>query len=177
MRKLYGAGEIFRKVSELGEEISRAYEGKELLVVGILKGGFMFVSDLVRRIRLPMRIDFARLSSYGNTDSPEGDVRIVDDVHEDIRGAHVLVVDDIMDTGGSLLAFKRHLEGMGPASVKICTIIDKTSRRRSPVSPDFYGFRIEDGFVVGYGLDFAENYRTLPEIYVLDQAETGRTPP
>ncbi|HOM30307.1 MAG TPA: hypoxanthine phosphoribosyltransferase [Deltaproteobacteria bacterium] len=171
MRKLYDALAISRKVSQLGEEISRSYMGKELLVVGILKGGFMFMSDLVRAVSLPTRIDFARLSSYGKSDSPEGDVKIVDDVHEDIQGVHVLVVDDIMDTGHSLLAFKRHLERMGPASVKICTMIDKTARREAPISPDFFGFRIEEGFVVGYGLDYAESYRTLPELYVLDASD------
>lgn len=173
MKKLYTASAIAQKVAELGEEISQAYQGHELFVIGILKGGFMFMSDLVRTIRLPMKIEFARLSSYGNADSPMGDVSIIDDIHETVAGRHVLVVDDIMDTGHSLLAFKKHLEKKGPASVRICTMIDKTIRRKASLSPDYYGFRITDGFVVGYGLDFAENYRTLPELYVLDPVETG----
>lgn len=173
MKKLYNAGDIARRVSELGEEISHAYQGHELFIVGILKGGFMFMSDLVRRISLPMKIDFARLSSYGDADSPQGAVSIVDDIHDTITGRHVLIVDDIMDTGHSLLAFKKHLEGKGPASVGICTMIDKTVRRGASISPDYYGFRITDGFVVGYGLDYAEEYRTLPELYVLEPAETG----
>ncbi|HPC48234.1 MAG TPA: hypoxanthine phosphoribosyltransferase [Deltaproteobacteria bacterium] len=177
MKKLYDAGTIARKVDELAREISIAYEGKELFVIGVLKGGFMFMSDLVRALAIPVRIDFARLSSYGDSDSPSGGVRIMDDVHEPISGRHVLVVDDIMDTGHSLLAFKRHLETLNPASVKICTMIDKTYRREAPISPDFYGFRIEGGFVVGYGLDFAENYRALPELYVLEPQETLRTMP
>ncbi|HPI92920.1 MAG TPA: hypoxanthine phosphoribosyltransferase [Deltaproteobacteria bacterium] len=176
MKVLYTAGEIARKVSALGEEITQQYQGHELFIVGILKGGFMFMSDLVRSIKLPTKIEFARLSSYGNADSPMGDVSIVDDIHTTITGRHVLIVDDIMDTGHSLLAFKKHLEENRPASVRICTMIDKTVRRGASISPDYYGFRITDGFVVGYGLDFAEDYRTLPELYVLEPDETGGTP-
>jgi hypoxanthine phosphoribosyltransferase len=168
MRVLYTADEIAEKVAELGDRISLAYQGSEVFIIGVLKGGFIFMSDLVRRINLPVKIDFARLSSYGNADSPIGDVMIVDDIHEAIAGKHVLIVDDIMDTGHSLLAFKKHLEEKGPASVKICTMIDKAQRREASISPDYYGFRITDGFVVGYGLDFAENYRALPQLYVLD---------
>lgn len=168
MKVLYTASEIAEKVAELGDKISLAYQGHELFIVGILKGGFMFMSDLVRRINLPMRIEFARLSSYGKSDVPMGDVALIDDIHEPITGKHVLIVDDIMDTGHSLLAFKKHLLEKGPVSVKICTMIDKTQRRETSISPDYYGFRITEGFVVGYGLDFAENYRTLPQLCVLD---------
>ena len=168
MKVLYTADEITEKVAELGDRISLAYQGNEVFIVCILKGGFMFMSDLVRRINLPVKIDFARLSSYGNADSPMRDVMIVDDIHEVISGKHVLIVDDIMDTGHSLLAFKKHLLEKGPASVKICTMIDKAQRREASLSPDYYGFRITKGFVVGYGLDFAENYRALPQLYVLD---------
>ncbi|MCK7509995.1 MAG: hypothetical protein MZV70_42140 [Desulfobacterales bacterium] len=124
------------------------------------------MSDLVRQIDLPVKVGFARLSSYGNSDSPQGDVKILEDVREPIDRKHVIIVDDIMDTGHSLYAFKKHLEDQGPASVKICTMIDKTCRRDTSLSPDFYGFRIADGFVVGYGLDFAENFRALPDICV-----------
>lgn len=173
MKVLYTAGEIAEKISELGDRISRAYKGNELHVVGILKGGFMFMADLVRAIDLPVRIDFARLSSYGSSDSPEGDVRVVDDIHEAIAGKHVLIVDDIMDTGHSLFAYRKHLLEKGPASVKICTMIDKHERRGANISPDYYCFRISEGFVVGYGLDFAEKFRTLPQLYVLDQDDRG----
>jgi hypoxanthine phosphoribosyltransferase len=175
MRVLYSADEIAEKVAELGKRISLAYQGNEVCIIGILKGGFIFMSDLVRRINLPVKIDFARLSSYGNADSPMGDVMIVDDIHVAIADKHVLIVDDIMDTGHSLLAFKKHLLEKGPASVKICTMIDKAQRREAHISPDYYGFRISDGFIVGYGLDFAENYRALPQLYVLD-AEDRRNP-
>lgn len=168
MKVLFNAREIAQKVQEIGETLTREYDGTELFVVGILKGGFMFMSDLVRQIHLPVKIGFVRLSSYGNSDSPQGDVRILNDIQEAIKGKHVLIVDDIMDTGQSLVAFKRHLESKGPESVKICTMIDKTERRTVPMEPDYYGFRIPEGFIVGYGLDYAEDYRALPEIYVLE---------
>jgi hypoxanthine phosphoribosyltransferase len=174
MRVLYTADEIAEKVAELGHRISSAYQGSEVFIIGVLKGGFIFMSDLVRRITLPVKIDFARLSSYGDSDSPLGNVMIVDDIHESIAGKHVLIIDDIMDTGHSLLAFKNHLLGKGPASVKICTMIDKAERRDASITPDYYGFRITEGFVVGYGLDFAENYRALPQLYILD-AEDRRS--
>jgi hypoxanthine phosphoribosyltransferase len=170
MKILYSAGEIAEKVSSLGREITQAYQGTELYIIGILKGGFMFMSDLVRCIDLPLKVGFARISSYGNSDS-SGDVKIVQDIDEAIRGKHVIIVDDIMDTGHSLFAFKKHLEAKGPASVKICTMIDKTIRRETSLSPDYFGFRIDDGFIVGYGLDFAENYRTLPDLYLLDPSD------
>lgn len=168
MKILYNAREIAQKVQEVGEEITAAYEGKDLFIVGILKGGFMFMSDLVRQIHLPVKIGFVRLSSYGNSDSPQGNVKILDDLDEAIKDKHVLIVDDIMDTGQSLVAFKKHLESKGPLSVKICTMIDKTARRTVPMEPDYYGFRIEDGFIVGYGLDYAEDYRALADIYVIE---------
>lgn len=168
MKILYNAREIAQKVQELGKEITTAYEGSELFIIGILKGGFMFMSDLVRHIDMPVKIGFVRLSSYGDSDSPQGNVKIIDDLDEAIKGKHVLIVDDIMDTGQSLVAFKKHLESKGPSSVKICTMINKTVRRTVPMEPDYYGFRIEDGFVVGYGLDYAEDYRALPEIYVIE---------
>ncbi len=173
MKVLYTAGEIAERIAELGDRISQAYQGHELFIVGILKGGFMFMADLVRTMTIPIKIDFARLSSYGNTDSPMGDVTIIDDIHTAIAGKHVLVVDDIMDTGHSLLAFRKHLLEKGPASVRICTMIDKSERREASISPDYYGFRINEGFIVGYGLDFAENYRALPQLYVLDAEERG----
>lgn len=165
---LYNAREIARKVQELGEKITSVYEGEELYIVGILKGGFMFMSDLVRHIQMPVKIGFVRLSSYGNSDSPQGNVKILDDLEDAIKGKHVLIVDDIMDTGQSILSFKKHLESKGPSSVKICTMINKTERRAVSMEPDYYGFRIEEGFIVGYGLDYAEDYRALPDIYLLD---------
>lgn len=176
MKVLYPASEITRKVKELGETITIEYQGKDLLVIGVLKGGFMFMSDLVRYLSLPVKIEFVRLSSYGCSDSPQCEVKIMDDIRVgSVKGKHVLIVDDIMDTGQSLVSFKRHLEAKGPASVKICTMINKTARRAQAIEPDFYGFRIEDGFIVGYGLDYAEDYRALPDIYVIEPSNRRNT--
>ncbi len=173
MEVLFNAGQISSRIQELGREISDIYRGQGLVVIGVLKGGFIFMSDLVRSIEIPLMIDFARLSSYGHSTSPEGEVTIVSDIHMDIRGKHVLLVDDILDTGHSLFAYKRTLEQRGPVSVKICTLIDKTYRRSVNIQPDFYGFRIKNGFIVGYGLDYGEQYRGLPEIHVLNSLEGG----
>ena len=172
MKVLFPASVITQRVRELGKKITSEYQGKELYIVAVLKGGFMFASDLVRCVDLPIRIEFVRLSSYGCSDSPQHEVRILSDVEGTITGRHVLIVDDIMDTGHSLVAFKKHLEGKNPASVKICTMIDKTCRREEPIQPDYCGFRIEDGFIVGYGLDYSEDYRALPDIYVIEPADS-----
>ena len=160
MEVLFNAGQISSRIQELGREISDIYRGQGLVVIGVLKGGFIFMSDLVRSIEIPLMIDFARLSSYGHSTSPEGEVTIVSDIHMDIRGKHVLLVDDILDTGHSLFAYKR-------------TLVDKTYRRSVNIQPDFYGFRIKNGFIVGYGLDYGEQYRGLPEIHVLNSLEGG----
>lgn len=168
MKVLLPADEIARRVKELGREITERYQGRDLIIIGVLKGSFMFLSDLVRQIDLTVQLDFARLSSYADAMSPAASISIRTDIETDIRGREVLIVDDILDTGQSMLMFKRHLEARGPASVKVCTLIDKTCRRSAPIEPDFFGFRIDDGFVVGYGLDYAERYRSLPDIYVLD---------
>ena len=176
MKTLFTNRQIAQRVAELGKEITSDYQGNELLVIGILKGGFIFVSDLVRHLDLPVRVEFVRLSSYGCSDSPQCEVKIFDDTGDIMRGKHVLIVDDIMDTGESIVAFKKHLESKGPASVKICTMINKKVRRTQDIEPDSYGFTIIDGFIVGYGLDFAENYRALPEIYVLEPSDRRNTP-
>jgi len=173
MKVLFNAAEIAQKVNELGQEITAEYEGCNLYVIGILKGGFIFMADLVRAIRMPVRVGFVRLSSYGNSDRPQGNVKILDDVEDAIQGRHVLIVDDIMDTGQSLLAFKKHLESKGPVSVKICTMINKKQRRNVPMEPDYYGFEVPEGFIVGYGLDYAEDYRALPEICVIESNNGG----
>lgn len=172
MKVLFPASVITQRVRELGKKITSEYQGKDLSIIAVLKGGFMFASDLVRSVDLPIRIEFVRLSSYGCSDSPQGEVRILGDVEGAVTARHVLVVDDIMDTGHSLAAFKKHLEAKKPASVKICTMIDKTCRREESIEPDYYGFRIEDGFIVGYGLDYAEDYRALPDIYVIEPADS-----
>ncbi|MCD6570110.1 MAG: hypoxanthine phosphoribosyltransferase [Deltaproteobacteria bacterium] len=168
MRVLYTAEEIATRVVQLGGEITTACKGSNLVVIGILKGCFIFMSDLVRQIELPLEIDFARLASYGKSDSPSGEVKILKDIEIDIENKNVLIVDDITDTGHTLGMFKKHLIARKAKSVKICTLIDKTWRRQAHIRPDFTGFCLEKGFVVGYGLDYGEKYRTLPEIYVLE---------
>jgi hypoxanthine phosphoribosyltransferase len=176
MKVLFSNRQIAEKVQELGKKITADYQGSELFVIGILKGGFIFVSDLVRHLDLPVRIEFVRLSSYGSSDHPECEVKIFDDTGDIVKGKHILIVDDIMDTGQSIVAFKKHLESKGPVSVKICTMINKTSRRTQDIEPDYFGFTVTDGFIVGYGLDFAEGYRALPEICVLEPSDRRDTP-
>ena len=172
LRVLYTAEDIAVRTAQLGRDISKTYRGSKLLVIGILKGCFMFMSDLVRQIDIPLEIDFARISSYGNSDSPSSDVRIIKDVESGIKGRNILIIDDIMDTGHTLTVFKAHLLRKGPLSVKTCTLIDKVYRREKPsLNPDFCGFFIETGFIVGYGLDYAEKYRNLPGLYVIDALE------
>jgi hypoxanthine phosphoribosyltransferase len=168
MKVLFRADEIAERVKILGREISSYYHGGDLMVIGVLKGSFMFLSDLVRQIDIPVQVDFARLSSYMNTLEPQAAVKIITDIQDEIQGRDVLIVDDILDTGQSMLAFREHLAAKGAGSVKVCTLLNKTYRRVAPIQPDFSAFHIEDGFVVGYGLDYAEQYRTLPDIYVLD---------
>ncbi|MFY9396954.1 MAG: hypoxanthine phosphoribosyltransferase [Desulfomonilia bacterium] len=171
MKVLFSSEQISERIRELGKQITSDYRGCELLVIGVLKGGFIFVSDLVRNIGLPLRIEFVRLSSYGCSSSPDTSVKIYDDTGDVVKGRHILIVDDIMDTGQSITAFKEHLESKGPASVKICTMINKKFRRSKDIDPDYSGFTITDGFIVGYGLDFAEDYRALPEICVLEPGD------
>lgn len=161
---------IAARVAELGAAISREYEGKDLLVVGVLKGAFMFLADLVRHIAVPAHVDFVRLASYGAKDHP-GALAFQQDLETSCRGKHVLVVEDIVDTGHSMAMLLTQLGTRGAASVKLCALIDKAERRKAQVSVDFSGFTLAKGFLVGYGLDFAEDYRCLPGVYELSQQE------
>ena len=160
--------QIQGKVKELANIISRDYEGKELLVVGILKGAFMFFSDLVRNIRVPMHVDFLISSSYVKTQS-NGKVKLHADIRNTVEGRHVLLVEDIVDTGLSLNYLRDMLLARKPASLKICTLLNKKSRRQVDVPIDYTGFEIPDQFVVGYGLDFEDRYRNLPYISVFKE--------
>ena len=158
--------EITQRLKELGEEISREYEDKPLVLIGILKGAFVFLADLMRVLRLPqVEVDFVRLKSYGFSDTSTGEVQITKDVELPLKGKHVLVVEDIVDTGYTLAYLKDHLLLHEPASVKICCFIDKAERRQIPVEIHFKAFEIPRGFLVGYGLDYAERYRHLPGVY------------
>ena len=160
--------DIAQAVKKLGQEISRDYEGKELMLVGILKGAVVFFSDLVREIDLPVKMEFMAVSSYGASTKTTGVVNLVKDITVDITGMHVLIVEDIVDSGMTLSYLKKYLSTRGAASIKIATLLDKPERRRVDLKADYFCFTIPDEFVVGYGLDYAEKYRNLPDIGVLD---------
>ena len=160
--------EIAKKVEELAKQIEKDYEGEQLLVVGILKGASVFVSDLIRKINLDVNIDFMSVSSYGNGTESSGTVRILKDLDVDIAGKNVLIVEDIIDSGVTLKYLKDHyFAGKGAKSVKICTLLDKPARRKTDVVPDYSGFTVDDRFIIGYGLDYAEQFRQLPHITYL----------
>jgi hypoxanthine phosphoribosyltransferase len=161
--------EIQKKTEELAKRISKDYEGKDLLLVGVLKGGFMFLSDLCRALDIDVSVDFISVSSYGNSTVSSGVVRILKDIDYDITGKHVLIVEDLIDTGLTLTYLKDLFMAKHCASVKICTILDKPSRRKVPLEIDYQGIVIPDRFVIGYGLDYAEKYRNLPDVCVLEE--------
>ena len=160
--------EIQARVKELGAEISREYEGKDPVVLGVLKGVVVFYADMIRNITVPCQMDFMCLSSYQGTKST-GNMIVKQDMSVDVEGRHVLILEDIYDTGGSLDYTYKHLMSKNPASVKICTLLDKPERRRPGITlkPDWVGFTIPNEFVVGYGLDFNEHYRNLPYVGIL----------
>jgi len=155
------------RIRELGEQISRDYQGKRPILVGVLKGAFMFMADLIRHISIPHEIDFMATSSYGQATESSGVVRILKDLDTPISGRDVLIVEDIIDTGLTLDYLIRILKARNPASLRVCTLLDKRERRRIPIPLDYVGFEIPNKFVVGYGLDFGEIYRNLPYIAVL----------
>lgn len=161
--------QLAQKVAELGKKITEDYEGKELLLVCVLKGGVVFASDLMKKIDLPLEIDFMAISSYGNDTKSSGTVRILKDLNMGIEGKDVLIVEDIVDSGLTLSYLMDNLKSRYPKSVQICTILDKPSRRVIDINIKYLGFSIPDEFVVGYGLDYAEKYRNLPYVAVLDE--------
>lgn len=165
---LYDHQQIATRVAELGQELSRDYAGQDLLVLGVLKGAFVFMADLVRRIEgVNLHMDFISISSYGASSRSSGQISIVKDVGSSVEGRHILVVEDIIDTGLTLEYVKGLLQKRGAASVKLCCFLDKPSRRKGTITPDYLGYTIEDNFVVGYGLDYAEGYRHYPAVCIL----------
>ena len=164
---LVSSDDIQEKVRELGERITQDYRAEKLLLVGILRGAVVFLSDLMRHLQLPCEIDFMDISSYGTGTQSSGVVRILKDLEEDITGRHVLIVEDIVDTGLTLSYLLRSLQARKPASLEICALLTKPSRRRVELDIKYLGFEVPDEFVVGYGLDFAGAYRNLPDICVL----------
>ena len=168
-RCLISKEEIARRVQELAGEISRDYAGRDLVMIGVLKGAFIFLADLVRELNFPVEIDFVRLRSYGGGTCPTGEVHITKDVELPLKDRDVLIVEDIMDLGFTLSFLRQHLATHRPRSLKICCLIDKKERREVEVPLDYVGFVVEKGFLVGYGLDCGEQSRTLPEIFVLEK--------
>ena len=160
--------QIQSRIRELGEELTREYAGKNPVIVGVLKGVVIFYADMVRQIKVPCQMDFMWLSSYSGTNST-GELIVRRDVSVDIKDRHVLILEDIYDTGTSLDFTYRHLMSKGPASLKICTLLDKPERRKPGITlkPDYVGFTIPNEFVVGYGLDYNEHFRNLPYVGVL----------
>ena len=165
------------RVRELGQQITRDYAGKNLHMVGVLKGACVFLSDLMREIDLPMSLDFIGISSYGASTKSSGEVRITKDLDMSLAGKDVLVVEDIIDTGLTLGYLMRMLRGRQPASLRVCTLLDRASVRLIDVPLAYVGFEIPDRFVVGYGLDFKERYRNLPYIGVLKGPAIGTSGP
>lgn len=159
--------ELKSKVAELGAKISRDYEGKNLLLVSILKGAVVIMADLMRAVTIPCAIDFMQVSSYGSGTSTSGLVKIIKDLDADLSGRDVLIVEDILDTGVTLSNLVPMLKLRNPNSVRICAILDKPSRRKADIRADYTGFTVPDAFVVGYGLDYDEKYRNLPYVGIL----------
>src|SRR5690554_3796100 len=164
---LFSPEAIAARVKELGAQISKDYEGKELVVVGVLKGALLFMADLIREIKTPLEYDLIAVSSYGASTTSSGIVRIIKDIDLSIENENVLVIEDIVDTGLTLKYLMETLRSRRPASLKSCVLLDKPYRRKTEIVPDYKGFNIPDHFVVGYGLDFAQRFRNLPVIAVL----------
>jgi hypoxanthine phosphoribosyltransferase len=167
-RMLIDGKTIAQRVREIGKEISLKYPGGNLLLIGILKGSFIFLADLCRSLDVSCKLDFVRISSYGNGTVTSGKLDIIMDVGIPVKGKHVILVDDIVDSGLTLSEYRARLEVQQPLSLETAALIDKTARRDKHVQLDYCGFSIEDGFIVGYGLDCDEQYRNLPGLYVLE---------
>jgi hypoxanthine phosphoribosyltransferase len=170
---LYSRDQIARRVRELAAVISADYAGRDLVLIGILRGAFVFLADLVRQLTIPVVVDFVGAASYGSRTQTSGKVAITKDIQVPISGRDLLLVEDIEDTGITLQAIQTKLEKLGPRSIKVCTLIDKHERRLVDLQVDYVGFKITQGFVVGYGIDYAERYRSLPDIYRIEGLEGG----
>ncbi|HOK63411.1 MAG TPA: hypoxanthine phosphoribosyltransferase [Soehngenia sp.] len=167
-RVLFTREDIAFRIKEMGAEISEYYQGNEIVVISLLRGSFIFAADLVREINSPVEVDFMTTASYGDEEVSSGIVNILQDIRTDIKNRDVLVVDDIIDTGNTLLRVVEHLSLKEPKSIKICVMLDKPSRRKVDLQPDFSGFVIPDVFIVGYGLNYGNYYRNIPYIFTFE---------
>ena len=170
---LFSQEQLQTRVRELGAQITRDYAGKEVAVAAILRGSYVFMADLTRAIELPITVDFMSVSSYGSGTSSSGQVEIKKDLSDPIEGKELLIVEDILDSGNTLYYLSDVLRARKPASIRICTLLDKPDRRTRPIRADYVGFTIPDAFVVGYGLDYDEKYRNLPYIGILKPSVYG----
>ncbi|NLJ98118.1 MAG: hypoxanthine phosphoribosyltransferase [Tissierellia bacterium] len=166
---LFDQNQIAEKVKELGKKISRDFYGDDIIAICLLRGGFVFTADLVRELKIPVNVDFMTTSSYGHGEMSSGIVEIINDIRADVKGKHVLIIDDIMDSGNTMKKVVEFIEKKEPKSIKICVMLDKPSRRESDISPDYVGFTIPDVFIVGYGLNYGEYYRNAPYIFTFDE--------
>ncbi len=170
---LFDEATLRARIAKLGEDITRDYAGRELMLISVLRGSYIFMADLTRHIDLPCTVDFMAISSYGSGTSSSGQVRIIKDLTDDVEGRDILVVEDILDSGNTLSYLLKLLKARKPASLSLCTLLDKPSRRVKEVDVKYVGFTIPDEFVVGYGLDYAEKYRNLPYIGILKPCVYG----
>ena len=174
LKQLFSPEEIHNTVDRLANEIKKDYAGKMPLAIGILKGSFIFLADLIRALQMSVEIEFIGAASYGSGDTSSGSVRITKDIDTNIEKRDIIVVEDIVDTGLTLNVIMDHLKAKNPASIKLCALVDKPHRRKLPVKVDYLGFHTKEDFLVGYGLDYQENYRYLPGLYAIDTTETKR---
>lgn len=164
---LFTEEQLAEITQKIGAQINEDYKDKNLLLVSVLKGSLVFMADLMRHIDIPCAIDFLAVSSYGNSTTSSGEVRILKDLDQSLEGKDILVVEDILDSGNTLSFLLKNLSARKPASIRLCTLLDKPERRKAPIKADYVGAEVEDKFIVGYGLDYAEKYRNLPYIGVL----------
>jgi len=169
LRILFTRDEIETTVRKLAAEIRKDYQGRRPILIGILKGSFMFMADLIRLLDFPLEVEFIRLSSYGGGRESSGEIKVVQGLRSEVRGRDVLVIEDIVDTGLTTVFLLDYLRKKKPASLKLCALTDKPSRRQVPVTIDYLGFTLPNKFVVGYGLDWDENFRNLPDICILEE--------
>lgn len=165
---LFTHEQILERARELGEQISKDYEGEELILLGTLKGGIMWMSDLMKNISIDIKIDFVAANSYGSGTMSSGIVKITKDLDMDLFNKHVLIVEDIIDTGTTLKFLRDYLSERNPKTIKVCTLLDKPSRRKAEIYGDYVGFEVEDLFVIGYGLDYDQRYRNLPYVSYIE---------